>query len=146
MQALWRRANWESYRSGKPQWRTILDVDALSKAEGNLQGYARRYALEYTHMSQKLMDNSAQALGPCGLKRDEAGGEGGDVARTTGGIEHLHQMRRPNPPFANSAPIKRTRARFHGDYSTQANWHDGNTSCAATVEDQRHRRARQVWS
>ncbi|WEX79338.1 prolyl oligopeptidase family serine peptidase (plasmid) [Sinorhizobium numidicum] len=34
VQGLWRRTTWESYRSGKPQWRTILDVDALSKAEG----------------------------------------------------------------------------------------------------------------
>ncbi|WP_066997216.1 MULTISPECIES: hypothetical protein [Mesorhizobium] len=66
VQGLSRRASWESYRSGKPQWRTILDVDALCKAEGNLQEYARRYALEYTYMSQKLMHNSAQVLRPCG--------------------------------------------------------------------------------
>lgn len=34
VQGLWRRTTWESYRSGNPQWRTILDVDALSKVEG----------------------------------------------------------------------------------------------------------------
>ncbi|OHV77371.1 prolyl oligopeptidase family protein [Ensifer sp. LCM 4579] len=34
VQGLWRRTTWESYRSGDPQWRTILDIDALSKAEG----------------------------------------------------------------------------------------------------------------
>ncbi|MCA1494390.1 S9 family peptidase [Ensifer sp. NBAIM29] len=34
VQGLWRRTTWESYRSGNPQWRTILDVDALSKAGG----------------------------------------------------------------------------------------------------------------
>ncbi|MCS0463622.1 MULTISPECIES: prolyl oligopeptidase family serine peptidase [Rhizobium] len=40
VQGLWRRASWESYRSGKPQWRTILDVDALSKAEGKTWVFA----------------------------------------------------------------------------------------------------------
>ncbi|HEX7800588.1 MAG TPA: S9 family peptidase, partial [Asticcacaulis sp.] len=34
VQGLWRRTTWESYRSGHPKWRTILDLDALSKAEG----------------------------------------------------------------------------------------------------------------
>ncbi|MCZ4093142.1 hypothetical protein [Sinorhizobium psoraleae] len=34
VQGLWRRTAWESYMSGNPQWRTILDIDALSKAEG----------------------------------------------------------------------------------------------------------------
>ena len=34
VQGLWRRASWASYRAGKPDWQTILDVDALSKAEG----------------------------------------------------------------------------------------------------------------
>ena len=31
---LWRIATIESYSSGKPQWRTLIDVDALGKAEG----------------------------------------------------------------------------------------------------------------
>ncbi len=33
-QGIWRRATWASYRAGKPAWKTILDIDALSKAEG----------------------------------------------------------------------------------------------------------------
>jgi len=31
---LWRQASIASYRAGKPKWSTILDLDALSKAEG----------------------------------------------------------------------------------------------------------------
>jgi prolyl oligopeptidase len=31
---LWRRASVDSYRSADPQWDTILDIDALAKAEG----------------------------------------------------------------------------------------------------------------
>ena len=31
---LWRIASLASYTSGKPQWRTLIDVDALGKAEG----------------------------------------------------------------------------------------------------------------
>jgi prolyl oligopeptidase len=31
---LWRIASLESYASGKAQWRTLIDVDALGKAEG----------------------------------------------------------------------------------------------------------------
>ena len=31
---LWRIASLQSYTSGKPQWRTLIDVDALGKAEG----------------------------------------------------------------------------------------------------------------
>jgi prolyl oligopeptidase len=31
---LWRIASTTSFRSGKPEWRTLLDLDALSKAEG----------------------------------------------------------------------------------------------------------------
>jgi prolyl oligopeptidase len=31
---LWRIASLDSYASGKPQWRTLIDVDALGKAEG----------------------------------------------------------------------------------------------------------------
>jgi prolyl oligopeptidase len=34
VQGIWRRTTWESYRTRKPQWETILDIDALSKAEG----------------------------------------------------------------------------------------------------------------
>ncbi|MFC3079395.1 prolyl oligopeptidase family protein [Phenylobacterium terrae] len=31
---LWRHASLSSYRSAEPQWRTLLDIDALAKAEG----------------------------------------------------------------------------------------------------------------
>jgi prolyl oligopeptidase len=31
---LWRRTSWESYRGGSPDWDVLLDVDALSAAEG----------------------------------------------------------------------------------------------------------------
>ncbi len=30
---IWRRTTWESYLSGNPTWETVLDLDALSKAE-----------------------------------------------------------------------------------------------------------------
>ncbi len=30
---VWRTASWESYLSGSPQWRTVLDVDSLAAAE-----------------------------------------------------------------------------------------------------------------
>ena len=33
VRGVWRSVSLESYRSGLPQWRTILDVDALAKAE-----------------------------------------------------------------------------------------------------------------
>lgn len=31
---LWRRTSWDSYRSERPEWETLLDVDALGAAEG----------------------------------------------------------------------------------------------------------------
>ena len=34
VQGIWRRTSWAKYRAGKPDWDVILDVDALSKAEG----------------------------------------------------------------------------------------------------------------
>jgi len=34
VRGIWRRATWDSYQSGKPQWDILLDVDALAKAEG----------------------------------------------------------------------------------------------------------------
>ncbi|MFC3069657.1 prolyl oligopeptidase family serine peptidase [Phenylobacterium soli] len=34
VQGLWRTISPESYRSAAPEWRTLLDVDALAKAEG----------------------------------------------------------------------------------------------------------------
>ena len=34
VQGIWRRTTWESYQTANPQWDTIIDFDALSKAEG----------------------------------------------------------------------------------------------------------------
>ena len=31
---MWRRTDLASYRSGSPQWETVLSVDALNRAEG----------------------------------------------------------------------------------------------------------------
>lgn len=31
---LWRRTTWESYRSADPQWEVLLDLDAMSEADG----------------------------------------------------------------------------------------------------------------
>ncbi|HEX7121283.1 MAG TPA: hypothetical protein VF178_02855, partial [Gemmatimonadaceae bacterium] len=31
---IWRRTTWESYVSGTPSWETVIDLDALAKAEG----------------------------------------------------------------------------------------------------------------
>ena len=39
---LWRVASLSSYVAGKPQWRTLIDVDALGKARGQELGVARR--------------------------------------------------------------------------------------------------------
>lgn len=34
VRGIWRTTSLDSYRSGKPQWRTILDLDGLAKSEG----------------------------------------------------------------------------------------------------------------
>lgn len=34
VQGIWRRTTWESYKTKNPKWETIIDFDALSKAEG----------------------------------------------------------------------------------------------------------------
>ena len=34
VRGIWRTASVESYRAGNPDWKTILDIDALAKAEG----------------------------------------------------------------------------------------------------------------
>lgn len=31
---VWRRTSWDAYLAGRPQWETVLDVDALAAAEG----------------------------------------------------------------------------------------------------------------
>ena len=37
---LWRRATLEAFRQPEPQWQTLLDLDALSGAEGEHWGWA----------------------------------------------------------------------------------------------------------
>jgi prolyl oligopeptidase len=39
---LWRRTTLEEYRKPQPRWETVLDLDALNKAEGHQLGLARR--------------------------------------------------------------------------------------------------------
>nr|WP_040309285.1 prolyl oligopeptidase family serine peptidase [Asticcacaulis biprosthecium] len=39
VQGLWRRTNWDAYKSGQPDWQTILDIDALAKADGKTWVY-----------------------------------------------------------------------------------------------------------
>ncbi|MBC7660117.1 MAG: S9 family peptidase [Chitinophagaceae bacterium] len=34
VKGIWRRSPWSAYRDGKPQWDTLLDVDALAKSSG----------------------------------------------------------------------------------------------------------------
>ncbi len=34
IRGLWRRTSWDAYRSNKPKWEVLLDVDVLAKAEG----------------------------------------------------------------------------------------------------------------
>ncbi|HVZ30208.1 MAG TPA: prolyl oligopeptidase family serine peptidase [Asticcacaulis sp.] len=38
-QGIWRRTTWESYQGNDPKWETLLDIDALSKAEGRTWVY-----------------------------------------------------------------------------------------------------------
>lgn len=52
-QGVWRRTSWDSYRSDQPTWEVVLDIDALSKADGKTWVYhgsdcllpAQRYCL-----------------------------------------------------------------------------------------------------
>jgi prolyl oligopeptidase len=43
---IWRRTTWNDYSSGSPTWETVLDVDALSKAEGVTWSFAGADCLE----------------------------------------------------------------------------------------------------
>jgi prolyl oligopeptidase len=37
---VWRRTSWQSYLAGEPDWKVVLDVDALAEAEGVSWSYA----------------------------------------------------------------------------------------------------------
>ncbi len=45
VRGVWRRATLESYRTGKPDWQTLLDVDALAKSENENWVYDEAYCL-----------------------------------------------------------------------------------------------------
>lgn len=51
VRGLWRRASVESYRSGAPEWETLIDYDKLAKDEGEnwVAGYATCLSPEYRH-------------------------------------------------------------------------------------------------
>jgi prolyl oligopeptidase len=38
-QGLWRRTTWESYQTASPKWDILLDIDAMSKADGKMWVY-----------------------------------------------------------------------------------------------------------
>ncbi|MEL6616488.1 MAG: prolyl oligopeptidase family serine peptidase, partial [Bacteroidota bacterium] len=61
---LWRRATWESYLSGEPEWETILDIDALGEAEGVNWAYkgAACLAPDYERCLVRLSRGGADAV------------------------------------------------------------------------------------
>ncbi len=67
VRGLWRRASVESYRSGDPDWETLLDVDALAKAEGknwvlgSIDGSVVCLSPAYVHCMVELSDGGTDA-------------------------------------------------------------------------------------
>jgi prolyl oligopeptidase len=63
VQGIWRQTTWASYASGKPNWDVILDIDALSKAEGKNWVWegADCLAPEYTRCLISLSDGGKDA-------------------------------------------------------------------------------------
>jgi prolyl oligopeptidase len=60
---IWRRTSLASYRSAKPEWETVLDVDALVKAENTLWVFhgANCLAPEYRHCMISLSRGGSDA-------------------------------------------------------------------------------------
>ncbi|WP_428407467.1 prolyl oligopeptidase family serine peptidase [Hyphococcus sp.] len=60
---LWRRASVESYRSGEPEWETVLDYDALAAAEDRnwIRGSVVCLSPEYVHCMVELSDGGKDA-------------------------------------------------------------------------------------
>ena len=60
---LWRQTTWDSYKTATPQWDTILDIDALSKAEGKNWVWegANCLAPDYTRCLIELSDGGKDA-------------------------------------------------------------------------------------
>jgi len=56
VRGVWRRASVESYRTGKPAWETLLDVDRLAQDEGEnwVSGRFDCLAPEYRHCMVEL--------------------------------------------------------------------------------------------
>jgi prolyl oligopeptidase len=63
VRGLWRRASLESYRSGRPAWETLIDYDALARAEGRnwLRGAVSCLSPEYRHCMVQLSDGGTDA-------------------------------------------------------------------------------------
>jgi prolyl oligopeptidase len=63
VRGLWRQTTMESYRSAEPDWRTILDIDALAAAEGKNWVYQGAIHLppEYRHSLVALSDGGKDA-------------------------------------------------------------------------------------
>lgn len=63
-QGLWRVASLDDFASGKPEWRTLIDLDALSKAEGRTWVWkdAQCLAPAYARCLVGLSDGGSDAL------------------------------------------------------------------------------------
>ena len=56
VRGIWRRASIDSYRTGVPEWETVLDVDALAEAEGEnwIRGSTACLSPDYEHCMVEL--------------------------------------------------------------------------------------------
>jgi prolyl oligopeptidase len=63
VRGLWRRARLESYRGGRPTWETLIDYDALARAEGRnwIRGGESCLSPEYRHCMVQLSDGGTDA-------------------------------------------------------------------------------------
>jgi prolyl oligopeptidase len=63
VRGVWRRASVKTYRSGKPEWETLIDYDALAGTEGRnwIRGAVACLAPEYRHCMIQLSDGGTDA-------------------------------------------------------------------------------------
>ena len=63
VRGLWRRASVASYRKGRPDWETLVDFDALARAEGRnwIRGAITCLSPEYRHCMVQLSDGGTDA-------------------------------------------------------------------------------------
>ncbi len=118
---LWRRTTLASYRRPEPEWETILDVDALARAEGEDWVYAGA-SVEPTRRARAVLrlsrggsdavvlrefDIPSRAFVPDGFEAAEAKG-GDELARPrhAAAVQHAagRAGRRPRPAPAMPAP------------------------------------------